>query len=103
MPGIAQSHGAANGAPAVAADPEGDVWLLSRLRLEGDILEARIPPVKCRLVLCPKRFDGGEVFVADRATVLERHAKGLELLLHSDHLHARCDTSAPEHIQTCEH
>src|SRR5262249_6590270 len=100
MPGIAKGHGAANGALAVAADPEWDVRLLRRLRLEGDILETRIPPVKCRLVLRPERFDGGQVVVAERPPLLERHAKGLDLLLHPAHRHARCDTPAREHIKS---
>ena len=51
MPAIAQGNRAANGALAVATNPDWDVRLLHGLRLEGNVLKAHIMSLKSRA--CP--------------------------------------------------
>src|SRR5919109_4516568 len=80
VPAVAEGDGAADGAFAIAADPDGDVRLLHWLRLEGDVFKPHKLAMKGRFVLGPEYFEGGNVLVAERPAPLKRYSQRLELI-----------------------
>ena len=81
MPGVPVLDRAANGAARMSADPDGDMPVPERLRLEPNPVEGVMLAVKTRLFVLPKRSENPQILVRDRASMLIRRAQRLEFLL----------------------
>src|SRR5207248_3282629 len=81
-PAVAQARRAPDRHLGVAADPEGRVGLLDRLRLEFHALELEELALEARVFLGPELDHNAQVFVGAGAALGEGHLQDLELALH---------------------
>src|SRR3989441_4332230 len=79
-PAVAELHDAVERRRPVATDDDGRVWLLDRLRVGPDLVEAHELAVELRLALGPDLLHGEHALAQDPPARLERGAVVLHLL-----------------------
>ena len=87
----------------MAPNPDRDPWLLDRLGLELDSVDAVVLAVELRVRLAPERLHDSQELVGHRAALVVVQSQDLELFLQPAHSHAANDAAAGQNIQRREH
>ena len=100
VPAVADGGRAPDGGTALAANPNGRVRLLDRLRQELDPRELHVLAVEFRIRTGPEFLVGAQVFVSDGAALSERRrGQRFEFLLHPADADAQYEPSLGQDIQ----
>src|SRR5207253_2198561 len=106
QPPIAELCRAAQSRAAMAANPDGRVGLLDRMRMRSDRLELIETALEAGDVLCPDSLEDVQLLVANAATVLvhlRRKSQRFELLAHPANADSEVDAAARQIVKRSDH